>query len=104
MKPQSHSPLIGLVQRLLSRLRYPYLFLILGGLFLIDLVVPDPIFWVDELMLLVLTILAASFTNNRDATPPPKDVTPNDDGERLSGGQLPSRTQTARSPARDEES
>ena len=84
------SPLTTLLQRFLPRLRYPYLFLILGGLFLVDLVIPDPIPLVDELLLAMLTFLVATFTTRRDPTPPPKDVTPREDeGGQLTGGDPP---------------
>lgn len=73
------SSLTALVTRWLPSLRYPYLFLVLGGLFLVDLVVPDPIPLVDELLLAVLTFIAATFTTRRDPDPPPKDITPPDD-------------------------
>jgi len=74
------NPLTTLVQRFLPRLRYPYLFLILGGLFLVDLVTPDPIPFVDEMLLLVLTFIAATFTIRREEErPPPRDITPPDD-------------------------
>ena len=73
------NPLTTLVQRYLPRLRYPYLFLILGGLFLVDLVTPDPIPFVDEMLLLVLTFIAATFTTRREEDrPPPRDITPPD--------------------------
>ena len=104
MKPQTRSPLTALVHRLLPRLRYPYLFLILGGLFLVDLVTPDPLPLVDEMLLAVLTFLAATFTTSRDPTPPPKDVTPTTDGEQLTDGELPPWTEADRSPERDAES
>lgn len=81
------NPLTALVQRYLPRLRYPYLFLILGGLFLVDLVTPDPIPFVDEMLLLVLTFIAATFTTRREEDrPPPRDITPPDDeaGELIS--------------------
>jgi hypothetical protein len=103
MKPPTRSPLTAIIQRFLPRLRYPYLFLILGGLFLVDLVTPDPVPLVDELLLAVLTFLAATFTTSREPTPPPKDVTPAEDDEQLSEGGLPPWTEADRSPSRDEE-
>ena len=77
----------ALVNRFLRRLRYPYLFLVLGSLFLVDLVVPDPIPLVDELLLAVLTFIAATFTTRREEDPPPpRDITPPDE---LSAGEGP---------------
>jgi len=38
-------------------MRYPQLFLILLGLFCVDLFIPDPIPFVDEIMLGLLTVL-----------------------------------------------
>jgi hypothetical protein len=78
--------LTALVQRFLPRLRYPYLFLILGGLFLVDLVIPDPIPLVDELMLAMLTFLAATLTSREEKVPPPRDVTPAEEDDRLTAG------------------
>ncbi len=101
---QPRSPITALIHRLLPRLRYPYLFLILGGLFLVDLVTPDPVPLVDELLLAVLTFLAATFTAHREPTPPPKDVTPAEDGEPLSGAGLPPWTEVDRSHEPDGES
>ena len=82
MAPPTSSPLAALVARFLPRMRYPYLFLILGALFLVDLVVPDPIPLVDEILLAVLTFIAATFTTRREADPEPRDVTPPDEGPR----------------------
>ena len=79
MSTPPRSPLTTLVQRFLPRMRYPYLFLILGGLFLVDLVIPDPIPLVDELLLAILTFIAATFTSRRDEVEPPIDITPDDD-------------------------
>ena len=87
--PVRTSPLTAFIQRFLPRLRYPYLFLILGGLFLVDLVIPDPIPLVDELMLAMLTFLAATLTTRKDDVPPPRDVTPPDSDDRLSAGDRP---------------
>ena len=90
MTPPSRSPLTTLVQRFLPRLKYPYLFLILGGLFLADLVIPDPIPILDELLLAILTFVAASFRTRREDSPPPRDITPADDEEpRINAGDGP---------------
>lgn len=86
MNTPARSPITALIQRFLPRLRYPYLFLILGGLFVVDLVVPDPIPLVDELMLAMLTFLAATLTTRKDDVPPPRDITPDDPDDRLSPG------------------
>jgi hypothetical protein len=53
--PYRVSALSRLLQRL--NLRFPTLFLILGGLTLIDLVVPDFIPFIDEIGLALLTVL-----------------------------------------------
>ncbi len=87
---QSTSPLAALVQRFLPNLRYPYLFVILAGLFVLDLVVPDPIPMLDEVLLAVLTFVAASFKTRREDQPPPRDVTPpDDDPKELDSGEPP---------------
>lgn len=87
MVSPSGSPLTALVNRLLPRMRYPYLFLILGLLFLVDLVFPDPIPLIDEILLAVLTFIAASFSTRREADPEPRDITPpDDDPSALSSG------------------
>ncbi len=79
-QPVARSPLTALLGRLLPRMRYPYLFLILGGLFLVDLLIPDPIPLVDELLLAVLTFIAASFATRKDTEREPRDITPPDSG------------------------
>ncbi|HEX7110842.1 MAG TPA: DUF6116 family protein [Mizugakiibacter sp.] len=48
-----------LVRRLLGfagRLRHPQLFVLIAALFLLDLLVPDPIPFVDEILLGLLTL------------------------------------------------
>ena len=82
------SPLTTLVNRFLPRMRYPYLFLILGALLLVDLVIPDPIPMVDEILLAVLTFIVATFTTRKDTDPEPRDITPPEEGARnLSPGE-----------------
>ena len=80
------SPISVLIDRLIPGIRYPWLFAILAGLLAIDLVVPDPVPLLDEVVLGLLTFLAASWRIRKDdADPPPKDVTPKDEA----GGVLP---------------
>lgn len=80
------SPISILIDRLIPGIRYPWLFAILAGLLAIDLVVPDPVPLLDEVVLGLLTFLAASWRIRKgDADPPPKDVTPKDEAE----GSLP---------------
>ena len=53
----------------LSGLRFPVLLLIVGTLFLLNLVIPDPIPFVDEILLGLLTALFASWRKRRAARP-----------------------------------
>lgn len=73
------------VNRLLDifgRLRSSHLLLIVGGLFLADLVIPDPLPFLDEILLGAATLLLARWqlrkTEPAEARekPPPKNVTP----------------------------
>jgi hypothetical protein len=74
------SPVAALVNKLIPGIRHPWLFGILAGLLAIDLVVPDPVPLLDEVVLAVLTFLVASWrTRGDDDRPPPKDVTPPDE-------------------------
>lgn len=59
------SPASSFFGRFLAGLRYPHLFVILGTLLLVDLVIPDPLPMVDELILAVLTVLSATLTARR---------------------------------------
>jgi hypothetical protein len=92
------STVAAIVHRFLARLRYPSVFLILGGLLVLDLVVPDPVPLIDEALLAVLTFIAATLTSRGDDRPPPRDVTPQDTGERRlkAGENPPDRTSSAR--------
>lgn len=76
------SPVAALISRLIPGIRFPWLFAILAGLLAIDLVIPDPIPFIDEVILTLLTVLAASWRGGRnDAVAPPRDVTPIDEAE-----------------------
>jgi hypothetical protein len=72
------TPTADLAQRAASRLRFPQLFAVLTALFLFDLVVPDLVPFVDEIL---LGLGAALFGLWRErvgpaAKPPEKNVTP----------------------------
>ncbi len=58
---------------LLARLRHPHLFVLLLVLFLADLVLPDMIPFVDEILLAILTVLLGTWRRPRaeDEPPPP---------------------------------
>ena len=60
------SLILAAVTERLTRLRFPTLFLTLAGIFLIDLVIPDFIPFVDEVLLGVATLIVASLTRHRD--------------------------------------
>lgn len=54
------NPLLVPVLRWFGRLSYPKLFAITGALFLVNLVIPDPFPFVDELLLGLGTLLLAN--------------------------------------------
>lgn len=53
------------------RLRYPTLFKLTAGLFALTLFIPDPIPFVDELVLGFGTLLLANWKSRNAAAPPP---------------------------------
>lgn len=57
--------LVGWLLGRLTRLRFPVLFAISAVLFLVTLVVPDPIPFADELLLGLATALLASWRKRR---------------------------------------
>jgi hypothetical protein len=56
----------GLVGRVLGRLRFPQLFAVLAGLLLLDLLMPDPIPLLDEIVLAVFTMLVGLWRRRDD--------------------------------------
>ena len=64
----------GLIARFLSRLglRFPALFLILLGVTVLDLLIPDPIPFADEIVLALLTVIFGLWKDRRrDQRPVP---------------------------------
>jgi hypothetical protein len=71
-------PVASVITEYLGRLRHPWLFAILLVLFLLDLLIPDFIPFVDEVMFGLLTVLFGSWRDRREQPEPeqpPKDVT-----------------------------
>ena len=74
----------GLIRTLLgsfgARLRFPQLFAIAATLFFIDLLIPDLIPFIDEILLGLLTLLLGSMQSKPEMPPgkkpPVKDITP----------------------------
>ncbi|MCW2068633.1 UNVERIFIED_ORG: hypothetical protein M2420_004012 [Stenotrophomonas maltophilia] len=65
------NPMLLPVLQWARRLRYPTLFKLTAGLFALTLLIPDPIPFVDELMLGLGTLLLANWKSRGAATPPP---------------------------------
>jgi hypothetical protein len=62
-------PLVELVSRFAARLRFPHLFLLTAGLFLLDLVIPDVIPFADEILLGLGTLLLGSLRKRKSGEP-----------------------------------
>ena len=60
------SPLLLPFMNWARKLRYPTLFKITAGLFLVTMVIPDPIPFVDEILLALGTLLLANWKNRKD--------------------------------------
>lgn len=65
------NPMLLPVLQWARRLRYPTLFKLTAGLFALTLLIPDPIPFIDELMLGLGTLLLANWKSRGAATPPP---------------------------------
>ena len=59
------NPVASTLLRFAAGLRFPTLFWITAGLFLLDLVIPDVIPFADELLLGLLTLLFGSLKRGR---------------------------------------
>ncbi len=78
---ESSQSLIERLQRFAGQLRSKTLLAVVASLFVLDLVIVDPLPFVDEIILGILTILVARWQKRRKEPPPapkppPKNVTP----------------------------
>lgn len=69
----SKTPLIAAILRFAGGLRFRQLFLITAALFLLNLIIPDPIPFLDEVILGMLALLFASWKRNDVQKRPPAD-------------------------------
>ena len=58
-----------LVRRYAAGLRFPTLLLVVGALFVIDVLVPDVIPFIDEIMLAFTTLMLASIRKRKPQAP-----------------------------------
>ena len=67
-----------LIERFASRLRFPYLFFLIAALFVADLLIPDAIPFVDEILLGLVAVLLGTWKERKsvDSKPPMKNITP----------------------------
>lgn len=68
------NPLLAPILGFASRLRFPTLFLVIAGLFVFDLFIPDLIPFLDEILLGLGTVLLASWKNRKAASDSSKPV------------------------------
>ena len=62
------NPLLAPLLRFFSRLSYPRLFALTAGLFVLDVVIPDFIPFVDEILLGLSTLLLANWKTRKQPT------------------------------------
>jgi hypothetical protein len=60
------NPLLAPVLAWFARLRHPQLFALMAGLFLVDLVIPDFIPFIDELLLGLGTVFLGNWKRRRE--------------------------------------
>lgn len=62
------NPLLAPLVRWLGKLSYPRLFLLAAGLFVADVIIPDFIPFIDEILLGMGTLLLANWKNRKAPT------------------------------------
>jgi hypothetical protein len=81
MPTPTRSPVQDVVERYAGRLKAPWLFAAVLILFLADLVIPDPIPFVDEVLLALLTFLVGTWRTRRKVPTEAADVIPSTTGD-----------------------
>jgi hypothetical protein len=81
MPTPTRGPVQDVVERYAGRLKAPWLFAAVVVLFVADLVFPDPIPFVDEVMLALLTFLLGTWRTRRKVPTESAKVSPSSTGE-----------------------
>jgi len=76
MPKPTRSPVQEIVGSLVGRLKYPWVFVLLAAVFIADMVIPDPIPFVDEIMLALLTFLVGTWRTRRRSSSETVEVSP----------------------------
>lgn len=63
------------VEKAARKMKFPYLFVFVAALFGVDLVIPDVLPFIDEVMLGLLTALLGAWRTRREPALPPGDDT-----------------------------
>ena len=79
----------SIVTRFAAGLRFPALFMLAATLFVVDLLVPDLIPFMDEILLALATLLLGSLRKRREA-PAPREG--DADGSQAGGTDFPAQT------------
>jgi hypothetical protein len=75
------NPATGPLMGFASRLKFPTLFFITLGLWALNMVIPDPVPLIDELVLGLLTLLLATWKNRKEPPAAPDRAGVTIDGE-----------------------
>ena len=76
MSKSTRSPVQEIVGSLVGRLKYPWVFVVLAVVFIADTIIPDPIPFVDEIMLALLTFLVGTWRTRRKGASEAVEVSP----------------------------
>jgi hypothetical protein len=76
MTKAARGPVQEIVGSLVGRMKYPWVFMLLAAVFIVDTIVPDPIPFVDEIMLALLTFLLGTWRTREKGPTEVVDVDP----------------------------
>jgi len=75
------NPATGPIMGYASRLRFPTLFFITLGLWALNMIIPDPLPFIDEIVMGLVTLMLATWKKGKPAPAPPERPGVTIDGE-----------------------